>query len=137
MEEHPRLMFEIIAYIAHATEPPLPPAITRAERSLVFPDLPEAVAVEPQSIDELFVGLVKQARERREVPRSLSAEAVARLLKTLFYGVPLATRREGVHTIRQAYHEALELLLRSWRREMSSTPHEAETERKTDTSSAI
>src|SRR5437868_4475024 len=49
MEQHPRLMFEIIAYIAHATEPPHPPSLTRAERLLAFPDLPGAEEIEPQS----------------------------------------------------------------------------------------
>ena len=39
MEQYPRLMFEIIAYIAHATEPPHLPSLTRAERLLAFPNL--------------------------------------------------------------------------------------------------
>ncbi len=102
MEQYPRLMFEIIAYIAHATEPPHPPSLTRGE-----------------------------------LLSSLETEAVALLLKTIFYGVPLATRREGVHTIRRAYHEALEVLLKSLRTEKRSTRHEEDTERGTGAGSAI
>jgi hypothetical protein len=94
MEQYPRLMFEIIAYIAHATEPPHPPSLTRAELLLAFPDLPGAEDVEPQSIDELFTAQLKQSVRVGELPFSLSTEAVALLLKTVFYGVPLATRRE-------------------------------------------
>src|SRR5215471_13123263 len=137
MEQYPRLMFEIIAYLAHATEPPHPPTLTRAERLLTFPDLPGAEEVEPQSIDELFTAQLKQAVRAGELPSSLETEAVALLLKTIFYGVPLATRREGVHTIRRAYHEALEILLGSWRTEKRSIHHEEETERGTGTGATI
>jgi AcrR family transcriptional regulator len=117
MEQSPRLMFEIIAYIAQATEPPHLPAITRGERLLAFPDLAEIEEVEPQSIEELFTALLTQAVRAGELPSTLETNAVALLLKTIFYGVPLATRREGIHTIRRAYHQALEVLLGSWRTE--------------------
>ena len=137
MEQHPRLMFEIIAYIAHATEPPQPSSLTRAERLLAFPDLPGAEDVEPQSIDELFTAQLNQAVRAGELPSSLETEAVALLLKTIFYGVPLATRREGVHAIRHAYHEALEVFLRSWRTEKRGIRHEEDTERGTGAGSAI
>jgi hypothetical protein len=129
VEQYPRLMFEIIAYIAHATEPPHRSLLTRAERLLAFPDLPGAEDVEPQSIDELFTAQLKQAVRAGELPTSLSIEAVALLLKTIFYGVPLATRREGVRTIRRAYHEVLDVLLGSWRTEKRGTRHEEDTER--------
>jgi AcrR family transcriptional regulator len=137
MEQSPRLMFEIIAYIAQATEPPHPPALTRAERLLAFPNLPGAEEVEPQSIDELFAALLEQAVRARELPSSLEIEAVALLLKTIFYGVPLATRREGARTIRRAYHEALEVLLGSWRTEKRGIRYEEETGRGTGAGSAI
>ena len=137
MEQYPRLMFEIIAYIAHATEPPHPSSLTRAERLLAFPDLPGAEDVESQSIDELFTAQLKQAVRAGELPSSLETGAVALLLKTIFYGVPLATRREGVHTIRSAYHEALEVLLKSWRTEKGGTHHEEDTERGTGAGEAI
>src|SRR5262249_22546019 len=99
MEQSPRLMFEIIAYIAQATEPPDSLTLTRVERFLAFPDLTGAEEVEPQSIDELFTALLTQAVRAGEFPASFEIEAVALLLKTIFYGVPLATRREGVRTI--------------------------------------
>jgi AcrR family transcriptional regulator len=137
MEQYPRLMFEIIAYIAHATESPHPYSLTRAERLLAFPDIPGIEDVEPQSIDELFTSQLKQAVRARELPSSLETEAVALLLKTIFYGVPLATRREGVRTIRRAYHEALDVLLGSWRTEKKGTRQEEDTESGTGAGSAI
>ncbi len=127
----------MIAYIAHATEPPHPPSLTRAERLLAFPNLPGAEDVEPQSIDELFTAQLKQAVRAGELPSSLFTEAVALLLKTIFYGVPLATRREGVRTIRRAYHEALDVLLGRWRTEKRSIHYEEDTERGTGAGSAI
>jgi len=137
MELYPRLMFEIIAYIAHATEPPRPSSLTRVERLLAFPDLPGAENAEIQSIDELFTAQLKQAVRAGELPSSLETEAMALLLKTIFYGVPLATRREGVRTIRRAYHEALDVLLKSLRTEKRGTRHEEDTERGTGAGSAI
>ena len=131
MEQHPRLMFEIVAYIAHATEPPHPPSLTRAERLLAFPDLPGAEDVEPQSIDELFTAQLKQAVRAGELPSSLATEAVALLLKTIFYGVPLATRREGVRTVRRAYHKALDILLASLKKEERRNTNEEDTESRT------
>jgi AcrR family transcriptional regulator len=128
MEQDPRLMFEIIAYIAHAKEPPQPPSLSRAERLLAFPGLPGVEDVEPQSIDELFTALLQQAVRAGELSSSVSIEAVVLLLKTIFYGVPLATRLEGVHTIRRAYHEVLDVLLASLRKEEKSKTHEEDTE---------
>jgi AcrR family transcriptional regulator len=124
MEQDPRLMFEIIAYIAHATEPPHLPSLTRAERLLAFPDLPGAEDVEPQSIDELFTAQLMQAVRIGELPSSFSTEAMALLLKTIFYGIPLAIRREGVSTVRRAYHEALDILLASLKKEERRNTHE-------------
>lgn len=137
MELYPRLMFEIIAYIAHATEPPHPSSLTRAERLLAFPDLLGAEEVEPQSIDELFTEQLKQAVHIGELPSSLEIDAVALLLKTIFYGVPLATRREGIRSIRRTYHEALDVLLERWRAEKRDTRHEEDAERGADARSAI
>ena len=110
------------SFIAHATEPPHLPSLSRAERLLAFPNLPGAEDIGPQSIDELFTAQLKQAVRAGELPSSLETEAVALLLKTIFYGVPLATRREGIRTIRRAYHEALEVLLGRWRTEKRHEP---------------
>lgn len=137
IEQNPRLMFEIIAYIAHVSEPPHPPSLTRAELLLVFPDLPGATDVETQTIDELFTTQLKQAFHAGELPSSLSTEALALLLKTIFYGVPLANRRESIHSIRRAYHEVLDVLLGSWRTEKKGTRYEEETESGTGAGSAI
>ena len=131
MEQDPRLMFEIIAYIAHAQEPPQPSSLSRAERLLAFPDLPGAEHVQPQSIDELSTALLQQALRVGELSPSVSIEAVALLLKTIFYGVPLATRREGVLTVRRAYHEVLAVLLAGLKQEEKSKTHEEDTENRT------
>ena len=55
------------------------------------------------------------------------------MLKTMFYGVPLATRRKGVHTVRHAYHEVLDVLLAGLKQEEKSKTHEEETEQRTGT----
>jgi AcrR family transcriptional regulator len=111
MERAPRLMFEIIAYIAHAHEPPRYPAITRAERLLAFPDLPGAEEIGPQSIDELLTTLLHLAVGAGELPSSTPVESSALALKAIFYGVPLATRRDGVGEIGHGYRAILDLFV--------------------------
>jgi AcrR family transcriptional regulator len=133
MEQDPRLMFEMIAYIAQAQEPPQPPSISRAERLLAFPALPGAEEVEPQSLDELFTALLLQALRAGELSSSTSIEAVARLLKAIFYGVPLATRREGEQTVRHAYHEVPDVFLAGLKQEEKSNTYEKETANNTGT----
>jgi hypothetical protein len=133
MEQNPRLMFELIAYIAHAKEPPQTTSISRAERLLAFPGLPGVEDVEPQFIDQLFTALLQQAVRAGELSLSVSIEAVVLLLKTMFYGVPLATRREGVHTICSAYHEVLDVLFVSLKQEERSKTYEENTEHSTGT----
>lgn len=126
MEQDPRLMLEMIAYIAQAQEPPRPLSISRAERLLAFPDLPEAAEVEPQTLDDLFTSLLQQALRTGDLAPALSLQAVVLLLKTIFYGVPLAARRESGATIRQAYHEVLAVLLAGLKPAEKRGAHEAE-----------
>ncbi|HKW21994.1 MAG TPA: TetR/AcrR family transcriptional regulator [Ktedonobacterales bacterium] len=132
MEQNPRLMFEMITYIAQAHEPPQSPTISRAERFLAFPNLAGAEDVEPQSLDDLFTSLLQRARRAGELAPSLSIEAVALLLKTIFYGVPLATRRGGAPIVRRAYQEVLDILLAGLKHEERSDPHTADPVRTTD-----
>ncbi len=67
---------------------------------------------------------------REQLSSSVSTESVALLLKTIFYGVPLATRLEGVHTVHRAYQEVLAVLLASLKQEEGSKTHEEDTERR-------
>ena len=128
MEQNARLMFEMIAYIAHAQEPPQPPSVSRAERLLAFPDLPGAEEVEPLFLDELFTELLQQALRAGELAPSISIAATALLLKTIFYGVPLATRRqEGEWIIHRAYREVLEILLAGLKQQETSNSDGKET----------
>jgi AcrR family transcriptional regulator len=132
MEQHPRLIFEMIAYIAQAQQPPQPLSISRAERLLAFPELPGAENVEPQSLDDLFTSLLQQGLRAGELSPSISIEAVALLLKTIFYGVPLATRREGGQIVRHAYHEVLDVLLAGLKPDERRNPYAAEPASNTD-----
>ena len=71
-------------------------------------------------------------------PRSsLASTPLGGTLHRRTAGVPLATRREGVGTMRRAYHEALEILLGSWVTEKRSIHHEKETEHGTGAGTAI
>jgi hypothetical protein len=103
-------MFEIITLVAQAAAPPAPLPVTRAERMLVLSDVADWSDVEPASIDELVQRALVAAIERGELPTSLDRLMATRLVKGLFYGLPLATRAEGIAAIGPTYVAGLEVL---------------------------
>ena len=113
---HPNLMFEIITFIAQATAPPGPTPITVAERLLTLPEVADAAEVEAVTIDDLLTALLTTAIERGEMAASTDRLLATRLLKGLFYGLPLATRAEGIAAIGPAYEAGLEVLRSALRR---------------------
>jgi AcrR family transcriptional regulator len=107
---HPNLMFDIVAFVAQATAPPAPLPITRAERLLAVPDVPDDADIEPVTIDDLLAAALDTAIEHGEVLASIDTRIATRLLKGLFYGLPLAMRAEGISAIGPAYDAGLEVL---------------------------
>jgi AcrR family transcriptional regulator len=110
IQAHPSLMFEIITLVAQATAPPARLPLTPAERLLALPDVAGAADVEPATIDELLQMALGTAIEQGELGASTDRLLATRLLKGLFYGLPLATRAEGVGVIGPAYDAGLEVL---------------------------
>ena len=117
IEAHPSVMFEIITLVAQATAPPAPLPISRAERLLAFPDLPDVEAVEPVPVDALLAEGLAAAMHHGELPRTTDQALATRLLTALFYGVPLASRAEGIAAIRPAYEAGLRTFRVAFRRE--------------------
>jgi AcrR family transcriptional regulator len=111
IEAHPSVMLEIITLVAQASAPPAPLPISRAERLLAFPDVPEVEALEPRPVGTLVAEAVELARDRGELPSTTDTVQATRLLVGLFYGLPLATRGAGVAAIRPAYDAGLTLIL--------------------------
>jgi AcrR family transcriptional regulator len=107
---HPNLMFEIVTFIAQATAPPAPPPITLAERLLALPDVADAADLQPVTVDDLLAASLHDAIEQGELPASIDTRLATRLLKGLFYGLPLATRAEGISAIGPAYEAGLDVL---------------------------
>jgi AcrR family transcriptional regulator len=111
IEAHPSAMLEIITLVAQAKAPPAPLPISRAERLLAFPDVPDIEALEPRPVGALVAETVELAVARGELPATTDAVLATRLLVGLFYGLPLATRRAGVAAIQPAYEAGLTLML--------------------------
>src|SRR5215207_9971922 len=64
IEAHPNVMFEIITFVAQASAPPAPLPISRAERLLTFPDVPDIEALEPRPVGALLADAVDLAKRR-------------------------------------------------------------------------
>jgi AcrR family transcriptional regulator len=109
MQAHPRLMLEVVSVIANAQNPP-DVRLTRGDRLLWFADEPEAEDVNEVLIDELFGEYVEAAIEEGELPRGVSLRVATRALRAAFYGIPIATRADGVRVVARAYDETLAVL---------------------------
>lgn len=67
-------------------------------------------------MDALLAKALESAILRGELPPTTDTALATRLLKGLFYGLPLATRGERVSAIRPAYEAGLTLLLPAFAR---------------------
>ena len=113
--EHPRLMLEIIAYMALTPEqgqcPAKMPEMTRAERLLAFPDVDEIDDIQTAAdLDDVFRPPLARAIELGELPKQTDVDAALLALVTLFFGVPLRLSWRDPREIPDRYRQQLHLL---------------------------
>lgn len=113
--EHPRLMLEIIAFIARADSRPTGPGISDADLLLAWPDLSgiekmparELGAILKEHIEVIFESEIKPNAKRNTAERkTLLFEA----LVSLFYGYPLATKVIAIENINSGITTQIQLL---------------------------
>lgn len=109
MNRYPQLMLDIISVIALAKAQPQV-TLTPAERALAFPGVDEGLPADAPTLDRLFTSHLERAMAEGELPRSLSPRAAARILRTIFYGVPIATRGAPASEVQRAYRQAIDAL---------------------------
>ncbi len=109
MNRYPRLMLDIISVIALATARPQV-TLTPAERALAFPDSHRDLPPGDPTLDELFTAHLNRAMAQGELPPTVSPRTAARVLRTIFYGVPIAMRGSPPSEALRAYHQAIDAL---------------------------
>jgi AcrR family transcriptional regulator len=109
MNRYPRLMLDIISVIALATARPQV-TLTPAERLLAFPNSHHELPPGDPTLDELFTAHLNRAVAQGELPRAVSPRVAACVLRSVFYGVPIAMRGSSPAEALRAYHQAIDVL---------------------------
>ncbi|MBI3396414.1 MAG: TetR/AcrR family transcriptional regulator [Spirochaetia bacterium] len=112
MDDHPRLMFEIVAYIARAARPPEVVPLTVAERRLAFPNDPSALTATVLTLRDAFAGILREAKANKELRANANVDDLVTGIVSIFYGVPIATRGAHVDSIGTSYQKQLEIYFR-------------------------
>lgn len=108
--EHPRVMAEVIAFQARMRDKPALGEITRAERLLAFPELPEAQDVTAQGLDDLLPPLLERAVKEGDLPKGTDRDGALLLLVSIFFGVPMILGPRAPRAIAGAYRAALDVV---------------------------
>jgi len=123
--EHPRLMLEIIAFIARADSRPSGPQVSAVDLQLAWPNLigiadrasKELGEVLRENIEVAFEREVKPVAKTNAAMKKLDSENKRRLfesLVSLFYGYPLAAKVIGIENISGGIHSQIQLLWRAF-----------------------
>lgn len=117
--EHPRVMAEVLAFLARLERPPELSEMTAAERLLAFPELPGIEDVPDRGLDTLLPELLTTAAQRGELPRRADRRFLYLTLAALFFGTPTAMRRVGPEQLGSVWRAQLALL---WKAAGASVP---------------
>src|SRR6185503_18834773 len=75
-----------IAYLSNPKRSPKPFPLKSEEKKLLFPQFPDILAVEVQSVDQMIEKFALEAVFKKEVTKITSTRDVTNLLTSLFYG---------------------------------------------------
>jgi AcrR family transcriptional regulator len=106
----PRVMNEIIAFMARQREEFLFKPVSLAERLMAFPDWDNVAALPDDAFDSLFEPNIRAAIELGELPRRTDVGYTQVALQTIFFGVPLALGIERAADVGKTYKHLLALV---------------------------
>jgi AcrR family transcriptional regulator len=116
LSDHPRLMMEIIAYMAQQPAPARCPIerghseLTIAERLQALPECNGVECVPELCLGDLFRHPLELARSRGELAASADIDAAVLALLSIFFGVPLWLGLDQPERLGPAYRRQLRLL---------------------------
>ncbi len=118
--ERPRLMLEIIAYMALDPDKGQCPSnteeVTLAERLLRFPDLDGIESIQAcNGLDDVFRPPLEKAIETGELPAETDVDAALMSLFCIFFGVPLCVAWQDAGMVAPAYRKQLDVLWKGLR----------------------
>lgn len=115
ISERPRIMLELIAYMALDPDkgqcPSNTAAVTLAERLLRFPTLQGIETIEAGSgLDDVFRPPLSKAIESGDLPSGTNVDAALTALFVVFFGVPLGMAWQEPALVAPVYRQQLDLV---------------------------
>ncbi|MFA5259684.1 MAG: hypothetical protein WC450_00480 [Candidatus Omnitrophota bacterium] len=108
--EQPYLFFEIISLFTAERKKPKEIMITPAEKFYANPECEGIEGAPVQSLEDLFLSLVKDAKKKGGIHKDIKPEDAALTLLAILVGIPLAIDIEDFGRIKQYYRSQLSLL---------------------------
>lgn len=120
-QQHPGLMGEVLARLAHLREKPVLQTIGRAERHRAFEKIIndenacEIEALEVRGLDAVLAPALQQAINNDELPGNTHVPTTMLGLAALFYGIPLLLRMSNPDAIPTSYRQQLAIFWQGMR----------------------
>ena len=109
MENAP-MIYEIICFIAKQREPLVVKDLTTAEKLIAFPKYKEIEKVKAISLVEIFRPYLEKAIKMGELPKETNVELTLLILRSIFFGTPLALSQAHVEKLGPIYITRLKMI---------------------------
>ncbi len=106
----PRVMNEIIAFIAREQEEAAFKTVSAAERLMAYPDLEQVESLPDETFDSLVNRNLEIAVRKGELPATADLEQTRVLLQSVFFGVPLVLGIGRAGEVGTTYRNMLNLI---------------------------
>lgn len=106
----PRVMAEILGFLAKHREEMVFHPVGLAERLTAFPDLDHVELLPDEGMDPVFRPDLEAAVECGDLPKTTNLDEVLVALTAIFFGVPMALGTEGAAQVRATYLRQVKLL---------------------------
>jgi len=114
-QNRPRVMMEVLCYLARRDGIPTGPKLSPAELALAFPELEDLEPIAGDGLETTLRRYLLQAVADGELPEHTTVDETVFHLLALFLGIPQALGLEGMHRLAEVYRSQVGLLWRALR----------------------
>ena len=111
-EIHPGIILSLFAYLADLKRTPRPFPVKAEEKKLLFPEVPEILTIEIQSVDQMIEKFSLESIFKKEITRSTSTRDITQLFISIFYGSVVTAHISQITPLKFFFRKNLELTLK-------------------------
>ncbi len=111
-EIYPGIMLSLVGYLADLRRPPKPFPLKAEEKKLLFPNHKDILAIEIQSLDQMFEKFSLEAIFKKEITKTSSTRDLTNIFATLFYGSILTSHLSQMDQLKFFFKRNLEMTLK-------------------------